>query len=71
MAFFKMSIVINLNDKQSKQTYLISLFIDRNAAGCFDFFGFGYIPQVLLNKIKDKSITHNIFRIQSDDSIMY
>ena len=25
--------------------------------------------QEVLNKIKDKSITHNIFRIQSDDSI--
>ena len=24
----------------------------------------------MLNKVKDKSITHNIFRIQSNDSIM-
>ena len=29
-----------------------------------------YIPKDVLNKIKDKSITHNIFRIQSDDSII-
>ena len=29
-----------------------------------------YIPQEVLNKIKDKSITHYIFRIQEDDSIM-
>ena len=27
------------------------------------FFGTKYIPQELLNKIKDESITHNIFRI--------
>ena len=26
---------------------------------------------VVVKKVKDKSITHNIFRIQSDDSIMY
>ena len=31
--------------------------------------GTWYIPENIWNKIKDKSITHNIFRIQSDDSI--
>ena len=30
-----------------------------------------YIPQEVLNKIRDKSITHNIFRIQDDESIMF
>ena len=29
-----------------------------------------YIPREVLNKIKDKSITHNIFRIQNNESIM-
>ena len=29
-----------------------------------------YIPQEVLNKIRDKSITHNIFRIQDNESIM-
>ena len=29
-----------------------------------------YISQEVLNKIKDKFVTHNIFRIQSDDSAM-
>ena len=29
------------------------------------------IPQEVLSKIKDKSITYNIFRIQDDGSIMY
>ena len=29
-----------------------------------------YIPQEVLSKIRDKSITHNIFRIQDNDSIM-
>ena len=35
-----------------------------------DSFGIEYIPQGVINKIKVKSIIHNIFRIQSDDSIM-
>ena len=36
----------------------------------FHYFGIEYIPQDVLNKIKDKSITHNIFRIQDNESIM-
>ena len=36
----------------------------------FDSFGMEHILQEALSKIKDKSITHNIFRIQYDDSIM-
>ena len=37
----------------------------------FDSFGMEHILQVALSKIKDKSITHNIFRIQYDDSITH
>ena len=62
--------VINLDDKQNKRTHWISLFFDRNTAVYFDSFRTEYIPQEVLNKIKDKSITHNIFRIQDDDSTM-
>ena len=39
------------------------LFIDRNTAVYFDSFGTEYIPQEVLSKIRNKSITHNIFRI--------
>ena len=56
--------------KKSKRTHRISLFIDRNTAVCFDLSGIEYIPQEVLNKIRDKLVTHNIFRIQDDDSIM-
>ena len=56
--------VINLHDKKGKATHWISLFIDRNTVVYFDSFGIEYIPQEVLNKIKDKSITHNISRIQ-------
>ena len=56
--------------KKSKGTHSVSLFIDRNTSVYFDSFGIQYIPQEVLNKIKDKSITHNIFRIQGNESIM-
>ena len=62
--------VINLDDKNSKRTYWISLFIDKNLALYFDPFGIEYIPLEVLNKIRYKSITHNIFRIQDNESIM-
>ena len=62
--------VIIPNHKQSKLAHQISLFIDRNTAVYFDSFGIEYTPQEVLRKIKDNSTTHNIFRIQDDDSFM-
>ena len=57
-------------ETKSKGTHWISLFIDRSTTVYFDSFGTEYIPQEVLNKIRDKSITHNIFRIQDNESIM-
>ena len=62
--------MVNLGDKQSRGTNRISLFVERNTVMYFDSFGIDYTPLEVLNKIKDKSITHNIFRIQSDNSVM-
>ena len=62
--------MINFDDKKYKETHWVSLFIDRNGPGYFDSFGIEYIPQEVIKKFRDKSIIHNIFRIQSDDSIM-
>ena len=63
--------MINIDIKNSKETYWASLFIDINAAVYFDSFGIDYIPlELLKKKIKDKSITHNIFGIQDNESIM-
>ena len=62
--------MINVDEK-SKGKHSVSLFIDRNTAIYFDSFGIEYIPQEVLNNIKDKSITHKILRMQDDDSIMY
>ena len=61
--------VINLDDKNSKGTHWVSLFTDRNLAAYFDSFGIEYICQGVLNKIRNKSITHNILRIQDNQSI--
>ena len=58
--------MINLDDKNSNGTYWVPLFVDNNLAVYFDSFGIEYIPQEVLNKIKDKSIAHNIFRIQDN-----
>ena len=62
--------LINLDDKKRKGTYFVSLFFDRKTAVYFDSFGIEYISQEVLNKIKDKSIAHNIFRIQDNESIL-
>ena len=56
--------------KKSKGTNWVLLFIDRNTGAYFDSFWIEYIPQKVLRKIKDKSITHNIFRRQDNDSII-
>ena len=55
---------------KSKGTHWVSLFTDSNTAVYFDSFRNEYIPQEVSNKFQDKSITRNIFRIQSDDFIM-
>ena len=56
--------------KKVKGTHWVSLFIDRNTAVYFHAFEIEYIPLEVLNKIKDKSITRNIFRIQDNESVM-
>ena len=55
---------------KSKETHWFSLFIDRITAPYIESFGIEYIHEEVLNKIRDKSITHNIFRIQDNGSIM-
>ena len=63
--------IINIDDKQSKRIKWVSLIIDRNTAICLrSIYLLKYIPQEALSKVKDQSVTQNIFRIRSDDSIM-
>ena len=46
------------------------IYSNKSTAVNFDSFGIGYIPQEALNKIKHRSIKHNIFEIQHNGSIM-
>ena len=57
--------IINLNYKKTNGTHWVSLFIEKITAAFSDSFGIK-----ALSKAKDKSITHNIFRIQDNDFMM-
>ena len=61
---------INFDEKQSKAKHRVSLVIDKNTTMYIDSFVTEYTPQEVLSKIKDKSITHSIASVQSDDLIM-
>ena len=56
--------MINLDYKKRKGIYWVSLFIDRNTPAYFDSFEIEYIYQKILNRVRDKSINHTVFRIQ-------
>ena len=58
--------VINLDDKNSKRTHWVSLFVNKKTAVSVDSYEIEYIPQEVLNKIKDETITHNIFKIRDN-----
>ena len=57
--------ITNFDDK----THWLSLFTHKNGALYFDSFVIECIPHEPLNKNKNKSINHNLFRIQDNDSI--
>ena len=61
---------INLDDKQSKGIHWVSL-LDRYATVHSDSFVNEYIPLDVLSKFKVKSIAHNIFGLQDDDSTIF
>ena len=61
---------VSHDNKNSKGTHWVLLFINRNKAVYFYYFGIEYISQEVLNKIKGKLVTYNIFRIQDHESIM-
>ena len=56
-----MSVCLKSWWSKNKGTHWISLLIDRNTAVYFDSIGTEYIPQGVLRKIKDKSITHTTY----------
>ena len=48
-----------IDDKKSRGTHRVTLFIDRNTTGYFDSFEIEYILQNVLSKVKDKSVIKN------------
>ena len=62
--------IINLDNKQRSSRHWVSLFINKNTTGYFDYFRIEYIPQDVLNKFKDTSVINNVFGIRSDNPIM-
>ena len=59
-----------MDEKNSKRTHWVLLFISSNVVASFDYFANEYHSQEVLNKIRDKSITNNIYRVQDNKSIM-
>ena len=62
--------MINFDDKRSKGTHWVSLFIDRTTAAYFASFGIECIPLEILNKIRNESISHMIFGTKVNESFM-
>ena len=62
--------VINLDKYKDVGTHWIALFCKKNEIVYFDSFGVEHVPKEIKEFIGNKSIKANIFRIQSNNSIM-
>ena len=62
--------VINLDHSGNTGTHWIVIFMKNNEVIYFDSFGVEYIPKEIMEKIGNKNIKTNIFRIQDNSSIM-
>ena len=62
--------IINLDDKQSKETHWVSLFIDGKAAVYFDIFATEYIPQDVLYQSLITDLEYNLIVLLCVDFIV-
>ena len=62
--------VINLDEYADLGTHWISLFYRRSEIVYFDSFSVEHVPEEIKEFIGNKNIKANIFRVQSNDSIM-
>ena len=62
--------VINLDEYSYVDTHWIVLYVSNNEIIYFDSFGVEHVPKEIENFIGHKNIKTNIFRIQSNNSIM-
>ena len=62
--------VINLDEYADVGTHWIALFCNRNKTVYFDSFGVENVPGDIKKFIGNKNIKANIFRVQTNDSVM-
>ena len=62
--------VINLDEYADVGTHWITLYVKDNEITYFDSFGVEHVPKEIKKFIGHKSIKTNIFRIQTDNSII-
>ena len=62
--------VINLDEYSDVSTHWIALYVADNEIIYFDSFGVEHVPKEIIKFIGHKNIKTNIFRIQSNNSIM-
>ena len=62
--------VINLDENADVGTHWIALFCNRNEIVYFGSFGVEHVPEEIKKFVSNKNIKANIFRVQSNDSVM-
>ena len=63
--------VISLDEYADVITHWIALFCKRSEIVYFDSFSVEHVPEEIKKLIGNKNMKTNIFRVQSNDSIMY
>ena len=66
----KRAYVINLDHSKSTGTHWVVICVKKDEVIYFDSFGVEYIPKEITERIGNKNIKTNFFRVQSYDSIM-
>ena len=61
---------MNLDEYADVGTHWIALYVKNNEAIYFDSFGVEHVAKEIIKLIRHKNIKTNIFRIQSNNSIM-
>ena len=56
--------VIDLDHSENTGTHWIIVFVRKNKVVYFDSFGVEYIPKEIMEKVENKNIKTNIFRIK-------
>ena len=62
--------VINLDHSKNTGTHWVVIFVKKDEVIYFDSFGVEYIPKEVMERIKNKKIKTNIFRIQDNNAII-